>query len=327
MMIRSTFVKFVFAGCVALVVSGAAIGQTKDALAPQGRWTGAGPGAAATPPMGWSSWNAFHTDITEDRLMGAAQAIVDSGLARLGYVYINIDDGWWMKRRKGDGLLQVRTAIFPSAAVGGAEETSFRPLVDRLHGMGLKAGIYSDIGRNACSQAWNLNSPNLPVGDTAEREVGLYGNVDRDIRLYFSNWDFDYIKVDACGLADYGADRAHVKSQNYRPFEPIMRRGSSPAPTSRRSGRSIARSRTPCRVPGQPMTTSSRSATGARPMSGPGARKSATSGAPATTFSRTGRRCCTRSIRFRAAPSMPTPAPGTTLTCCTSARGISMQIT
>jgi hypothetical protein len=92
--------------------------------------------------------------------------------------------------------------------------------------MGLKAGIYTDIGRNACSQAWNLNSPNLPVGTTAEREVGLYGHVDKDIGLYFGDWNFDYVKVDACGLADYGADRAHVKSQNYRPFEPIMRRGS-----------------------------------------------------------------------------------------------------
>ena len=225
-MIRNSLRTTVIVALFGLALTGPVVGQTKDSLAPTGRWTGAEPRAAATPPMGWNSWNAFHTDITEDKLMGAAQAIVDSGLSKLGYVYINIDDGWWVKRRQSDGRLQVRTTIFPSAAVGGAEETSFRPLTDRLHAMGLKAGIYTDVGRNACSQAWNLNSPNLPVGTTAEREVGLYGNVEKDIRLYFGDWNFDYVKVDACGIADYGADRAHVRSQNYRPLEPIMRRGS-----------------------------------------------------------------------------------------------------
>jgi hypothetical protein len=226
MMIRPSLRTTAIAAVLGLVLASPCLAQSKDPLAARGRWTGAEAGAAATPPMGWNSWNAFHTDITEDKLMGAAQTIVDSGLAKLGYRYINIDDGWWIRRRQGDGRLQVRTAIFPSAAVGGAQETSFRPLTDRLHAMGLKAGIYTDIGRNACSQAWNLNSPNLPTGTTAEREVGLYGNVDKDIRLYFGDWNFDYVKVDACGLADYGADRAHVKSQNYRAFEPIMRRGS-----------------------------------------------------------------------------------------------------
>lgn len=212
---------------LSLAIAGLA-GQAaaKDELSPQGRWTGAQPGAAPTPPMGWNSWNAFRTEVNEDKVVGAAQAIVDTGLAKLGYHYINIDDGWWMKRRTSDGRLQIRTAIFPSAAVGGPEETSFRPLVDKLHGMGLKAGIYTDVGRNACSQAYDLRSPNLPQGTTAEREVGLYGHVDQDIRLFFGDWNFDYVKVDACGIADYAADRAHVKSQNYRPLEPIMRRNS-----------------------------------------------------------------------------------------------------
>lgn len=195
-------------------------------LAPTGRWTGASAAAAPTPPMGWNSWNAFRTEVNEDKVLGAAQTIVQTGLARLGYTYINIDDGWWLKRRTSDGRLQVRTAIFPSAAVGGAEETSFRPLVDRLHGMGLKAGIYTDVGRNACSQAYDLTSPNLPVGTTAEREVGLHGHVDQDIDLYFKDWGFDYVKVDACGIADYGADRRHVKDLGYRPLAPLQQRGS-----------------------------------------------------------------------------------------------------
>src|SRR4051794_1174386 len=32
-----------------------------DPLAPTGHWTAVTAGQAATPPMGWNSWNAFHT--------------------------------------------------------------------------------------------------------------------------------------------------------------------------------------------------------------------------------------------------------------------------
>jgi len=214
------------AALVALPFSAMAAPANQDPLSPSGRWTGASAGGAPTPPMGWNSWNAFRTEVNEDKVVGAAETIVSTGLARLGYTYINIDDGWWMKRRTSDGRLQVRTAIFPSAAVGGPEETSFRPLVNRLHAMGLKAGIYTDLGRNACSQAYDLTSPNLPVGTTAEREVGLHGHVDQDIGLYFKDWGFDYVKVDACGIADYGAERSHVTTLGYRPLKPLLQRGS-----------------------------------------------------------------------------------------------------
>ncbi|WP_051205078.1 NPCBM/NEW2 domain-containing protein [Massilia timonae] len=197
-----------------------------DPLAPAGRWEGATSGSASTPPMGWSSWNAFRTEVDEGKVLGAAQTLVDSGLARLGYQHVNIDDGWWLKRRTGDGRLQIRTNIFPSAATGGPAGTSFKPFTDKLHAMGLKAGIYTDIGRNACSQAYDLHSPNLPQGTTAEREVGLEGHVTQDINLYFKEWGFDYIKIDACGLADFLPDSDLVKKQDYRAAPPLIERGS-----------------------------------------------------------------------------------------------------
>ncbi|QBE65824.1 NPCBM/NEW2 domain-containing protein [Pseudoduganella lutea] len=197
-----------------------------DPLAPAGRWEGKAGGSASTPPMGWNSWNAFRTEVDEDKVMGAARVLVDSGLARLGYTHVNLDDGWWLKRRAGDGRLQIRTGIFPSAATGGPEGTSFKPFTDKLHAMGLKAGIYTDIGRNACSQAYDLHSPNLPQGTTAEREVGLEGHVAQDIDLYFKQWGFDYIKIDACGLADFVPGSDLVKQQNYRGQAPLIERGS-----------------------------------------------------------------------------------------------------
>ncbi|MBC3766377.1 NPCBM/NEW2 domain-containing protein [Neptunicella marina] len=212
----------------ALLASCASVSGTKTqsaaSLQPSGQWTAFTNGQAATPPMGWNSWNAFHTDVNEEKVLGAAQKLLDSGLADLGYRYINIDDGWWLKRRQSDNTLVVRTAIFPSAVIQGApaDQTSFKPFVDHIHAMGLKAGIYTDIGRNACSQAYNLTSPNLPEGTQAEREVGTYGFVDQDMKLYFADWGFDYIKVDACGIDAYAPEREHVKALNYRPMQPLI---------------------------------------------------------------------------------------------------------
>ena len=193
-----------------------------SALEPTGQWSAFTSGYAPTPPMGWNSWNAFKTDITEEKVIGSAQIIVDSGLADLGYKYINIDDGWWMKRRQTDGRLQVRTPIFPSSDIGGAENTSFKPFVDTIHSMGLKAGIYTDIGYNSCAQTYGDTRPNNPEGTRAEREVGLLGFMEKDADLYFKDWGFDYIKVDACGIAKYGKDEARIEKYDYRSFEPVI---------------------------------------------------------------------------------------------------------
>ena len=115
--------------------------------------------------MGWNSWNAFASAVDEEKVMGSAKRIVDSGLARKGYRYINLDDGWAAKRRLPDGHLMIRTDKFPSAA--NKETPSFKPYTDKLHAMGLKAGIYSDMGRNTCAQAWSATDEDLPKGSVA----------------------------------------------------------------------------------------------------------------------------------------------------------------
>ena len=190
-----------------------------------GVWLGQSNGAARTPPMGWNSWNAFRTEVDEAKVMGAAEALVDDGLAKLGYVYVNLDDGWWLKRRQPDGRMIIRTRIFPSAVTPDGA-TSFKPFTDRLHAMGLKAGLYSDVGRNACSQAYDLQSPNLPEGTAAERQVGLDGHVKQDVDLYFKDWGFDYLKVDACGLADFAPGSKLVTENGYIGLAPEIDRAS-----------------------------------------------------------------------------------------------------
>lgn len=208
---------------LSLLVAFSAQAHAQSTLEATGRWQHQPVGTAPTPPMGWSSWNAFRVDITEQKVLDSARVIVDSGLAAAGYRSINVDDGWWLKRRTADGRLQVRTGLFPSAATGA--DTSLRPFTDRIHAMGLKAGLYTDIGRNACSQAYDADSPNLPEGTAAEREVGLMGFMRQDVALFFGEWNFDYLKVDGCGLSSYGRDRPHVASGQYREVRPTIVEG------------------------------------------------------------------------------------------------------
>jgi alpha-galactosidase len=177
----------------------------------------------ALPPMGWNPWNAFRTDVTEDKILSVANALIKDGLADAGYRYINVDDGWWLKRDT-EGRIAVRSSMFPSAVLprGG---TSLRPFVDHLHSMGLLAGLYTDIGRNACSQAWDRTSPNLPTGSMAEREVGSMDHQAQDMRLIFGEWNFDFLKVDACGLADFGPEKPYVRGGMFRATGPFIVRG------------------------------------------------------------------------------------------------------
>ena len=178
------------------------------------------PTLTATPPMGWNPWNAFRTEVTEAKILSVADALLRNGLKESGYRFIDVDDGWWLKR-DASGRIVVRTTMFPSAALPNGQ-TSLRPFVDHLHALGFRAGLYTDIGRNACSQAWDRSSPNLPVGTVAEREIGSLDHQSEDMRLIFGEWAFDSLKVDACGLADFGPDRPYVKDATFRSLGPYI---------------------------------------------------------------------------------------------------------
>jgi hypothetical protein len=118
----------------------------------------------------------------------------------------------------------IRADRFPSARSGG-DGSNFKPFTDRLHAMGLKAGIYSDLGRNTCAEAFGTVDADLPQGNVLEREVGLYGHIDQDIALYFKEWGFDYIKVDGCGIRDYAPTSPRVTSGKFRAVGPFIDSG------------------------------------------------------------------------------------------------------
>ncbi len=142
-------------------------------------------GLAATPPMGWSSWNKFAERIDDSTIRAIADAMVSSGLRDAGYRYVNIDDGWQGERGE-DGELRPN-AKFPD----------MKALADYVHSRGLMLGIYSSPGLRTCAGY-----------------VGSYGHVAQDART-FARWGVDYLKYDLCSGEWQYADADTVRRSYY----------------------------------------------------------------------------------------------------------------
>ena len=134
------------------------------------------------PTMGWSSWNTYRVDISDSLIMRQTDAMEAMGLKKVGYKYVNIDDGYFGGRDQQTGHLLIHPTRFPHG---------LRPVVEHIHKLGLKAGIYSDAGRNTCGSIYDADT--IGVG------VGLYGHDQQDCNYFFRELGFDFIKVDYCG--------------------------------------------------------------------------------------------------------------------------------
>lgn len=150
-----------------------------------------GDAIALTPPMGWNGWNAWAKDLDREKVLASAEAMVASGLSNCGWTYINIDDTWQGER--GGPL----TALQPNEKFPGIKE-----MVDRIHAMGLKAGLYSTP--YITSYAGYLGaSSDLPKG--GERYENVQGQSFHRIGKYrfeandarqMAEWGFDFLKYD-----------------------------------------------------------------------------------------------------------------------------------
>ena len=126
---------------------------------------------AATPHMGWNSWNSMGARVSDEAIREIANALVESGLRDRGYRYVVIDDCWSMKVRNSHGELVPDRERFPNGIA---------PLADYVHACGLKLGIYSDAAELTCG-----------------RYLGSLGFEEQDAALWAS-WGVDFLKYDYC---------------------------------------------------------------------------------------------------------------------------------
>ncbi|MER6564017.1 ricin-type beta-trefoil lectin domain protein [Streptomyces sp. NPDC001027] len=142
------------------------------------------------PPMGWASWNSFFSSIDHNVIKQQADALVSSGMAAAGYKYVNLDDGWWQGARDTSGNIVVDENLWP----GGMQA-----IADYIHSKGLKAGIYTDAGKQGCGYYYPTTRPAAP-------DTGMEGHYQQDLET-FQRWGFDYVKIDWCGGRVEGLDQ------------------------------------------------------------------------------------------------------------------------
>src|SRR5512138_2511170 len=140
---------------------------------------------AATPPMGWNSWNMFGATVDAQIVKETANAFVSSGLRDAGYEYVVIDDHWHGGRGE-DGRLFPDPQKFPEG---------MKSLSDYVHSLGLKFGIYSDCGPLTCG------------GRPASMD---HEEIDAQT---FADWGVDFLKYDWCHAEDTRANAEYRYSR------------------------------------------------------------------------------------------------------------------
>ena len=174
--------RLIFAAAVMLLAAQVVPAQERTPEKPLPKWEG----LADTPQMGWSSWNKFQTNITEDLIKDIADKMVELGLVDAGYVYLNLDDGWHGERDE-QGFIHEDREKFPSG---------MKALADYLHSKGLKLGIYSDAGTNTCACY-----------------AGSLGHEYQDAFMY-AQWGVDYLKYDWCYTNNINPKGAYTIMRN-----------------------------------------------------------------------------------------------------------------
>jgi alpha-galactosidase len=152
---------------------------------------------ALTPPMGWNSWNIYASKVTQELVLANARAMVSSGLVNHGWTYMNIDDVWQGKRGGEFGGILPDSTTFPN----------MQALVDEIHTIGLKAGIYStpwveSYGHHIGGSSMNVEGIFAKTTENVPRNkkqlpyaIGQYIFWDKDVKQWVK-WGFDYLKYD-----------------------------------------------------------------------------------------------------------------------------------
>ena len=183
-----------------------------------------GTGLAATPPMGWNSWDSYGTTVREDQVKANAD-VMARDLARFGWTYIVVDIQWYQPNAEGHdykagavltmdayGRLTPAVNKFPSAADG----SGFKSLAAYVHGKGLKFGLHlmRGIPRQAVAAGLPIKGTTYRATDIADRDNGSRWNPDMwgvdmtkpgaqayydSVAELYASWDVDFIKVDDMG--------------------------------------------------------------------------------------------------------------------------------
>ena len=186
---------------------------------------------AATPPMGWNSWDSWGLTINETEFRDTVTWF-HNHLQRYGWQYVVIDEGWFAQHPENptgqqdytisnQGLYMPALNRFPSAA----GDKGFKPLADWVHAQGLRFGIHIIHGIPREVVAHNLRIPHshstaaeaADTTDTCSWNSDNYGVKDNKagqdyydaMADLYARWGVDYLKVD-CISRPYNTHEIHM---------------------------------------------------------------------------------------------------------------------
>ena len=104
------------------------------------------------PARGWSSWYAAPdgSQVTAAFVRASAQALVDSGLAAKGFVYVNVDEGWLKGRWAVNDTIYEDLDKFPQGMAALGAYINSMPTGSGVPGETMKYGLYSCRGTCQC---------------------------------------------------------------------------------------------------------------------------------------------------------------------------------
>lgn len=154
-----------------------------------------------TPLMGFTSWNAFSSTVSQEKMEAVAEAMLEKGIADYGYQYINIDSGW-QKEYGGEFDAVMPNEKFPD----------MQGFCEKMHAAGLKCGIYS----TPMLKAWGCPEelPSIPGCTRGEPNIlftcnndgiGMERLEENNVRQW-EDWGFDYLKYDWAPCDPINAD-------------------------------------------------------------------------------------------------------------------------
>ncbi len=144
-----------------------------------------------TPLLGFTTWNAFASRVTQKNMIDTAHNMVKYGLTEYGYRYVNLDSGWQYEYGGEFDAIQPNPK-FPD----------MKAMTDEIHALGLKCGIYS----TPMLTAWGCPSeyksiPGCTQGEPDIRFTATNGGIgvihkEENNAKQWDAWGFDYLKYD-----------------------------------------------------------------------------------------------------------------------------------
>ncbi|MFZ0733234.1 MAG: glycoside hydrolase family 27 protein [Candidatus Sulfotelmatobacter sp.] len=174
-------------------------------------------GLERTPVLGWSSWSFLRKLPTADRMKAQALALHNSGLQKLGYEYVNLDDFWYQcPGPQGPNVDSYgRWITDPSIFPPQGDADGIKVVADYIHSLGMKFGIYVTPGisrqavrRNTAIKGTSYTAAQIAEPSVKENNYNCKGMVRIDYNKpgaqAFTNswvdmlaaWGVDYIKID-----------------------------------------------------------------------------------------------------------------------------------